>query len=280
VSVLNALLRGLVDFLLAPFRSLPPVAGLVIVSFVVSIFMLIVFKLVSDQKRLVAVKNQITACLFEIRLFSDDLPAIFRAQGEILRHNLTYMRLSLSPKLVGLMILPLVVLIAQLQFHYGYQGLKPGQAVLVKVQLKDAGSSGASAVAPAARLEAPAGLRVDTPAIWLPALRELAWQITPEREGAYELKITVGNETLTKSVDATRQVRRRSPVRVEPKLWKEFLYPAEDPLPAASVAREISVGYLENKVNFFGWGLNWMIAFFILSIVFAFVLKGRFGVTI
>ena len=56
--------------------------------------MLIVFKKTSNQARLEAVKKQIHACLFELRLFSDDLPAILRAQGEILRHNLRYLGLS------------------------------------------------------------------------------------------------------------------------------------------------------------------------------------------
>ena len=56
--------------------------------------------------------------LFEIRLFNDDLRAMLRAQVEILRHNVTYLRLSLVPMLW--MLVPLVLVIAQLQFHYGY----------------------------------------------------------------------------------------------------------------------------------------------------------------
>ena len=41
--------------------------------------------------------RRLHAALFEIRLFNDDLSAIFRAQAEMLRHNLTYLRLSLVP---------------------------------------------------------------------------------------------------------------------------------------------------------------------------------------
>src|SRR5262249_40049636 len=137
VSLVNSILRGAVDLALAPFRSLPALVGLAAVSLVVAVFMLLVLKRVSDQQRLAGVKRRITACLFEIRLFSDDLPAIFRAQGEILRHNLTYMRLSLSPKILLAMVVPVVLLVVQLQFHYGYEGLRPGQTVLVKVNLKD-----------------------------------------------------------------------------------------------------------------------------------------------
>src|SRR5688500_19416424 len=97
--------------------------------------MLLIFRKTSDQKRLAAVKRQIHAGLFEIRLFNDDLRAIFRAQGEILRHNLTYLRLSIVPMLW--MIVPLLLVVAQLQFHYGYSGLTVGQPVLLKAQIRE-----------------------------------------------------------------------------------------------------------------------------------------------
>ncbi len=35
-----------------------------------------------------------------MRLYNDDLPALLRAQGEALRHNLSYVGLSLVPLLI------------------------------------------------------------------------------------------------------------------------------------------------------------------------------------
>src|SRR5512136_557410 len=133
MSLVNALLRALFDLALAPLRSLPAVVSLTLVALVVSIFMLLVFKRTSDQARLAAVKRRVHAGLFEIRLFSDDLRAIFRAQGEILRANATYLRLSLVPMVW--IIVPLVLVMAQLQFQYGYRGLTPGQPALVTADL-------------------------------------------------------------------------------------------------------------------------------------------------
>ena len=97
MSAVNALLRTVFDVLMSPFRSLPPIVGLLVVSLVAAVCMLLVFKKTSNQKKLEAVKRQIHACLFEIRLFNDDLPAILRSQMEILRHNLNYLRLSAVP---------------------------------------------------------------------------------------------------------------------------------------------------------------------------------------
>jgi uncharacterized membrane protein (DUF106 family) len=273
VSALNGLLRPLFDTLLLPFRSLPAVVGLLVVSLVAAIGMLLVFKRTSNQTQLEAVKRQIHACLFEIRMFSDDLPAILRAQGEILRHNLRYLALSLVPMLW--MIVPLLLVIAQLQFHYGYRGLKPGEDFIVKARLKEAAAS-----RPAASLEAPPGLEVATPAVWIPTERELAWRLRAKEWGDYELKLRLGDREYSKTAQVSREVRRRSPERLEAGFWNELLYPAEPPLPKESPLASIVLAYPEDTVSVFGWHVNWLVAFFVLSVAIAFALRSRMGVTL
>jgi uncharacterized membrane protein (DUF106 family) len=275
MSLVNAVLRAVVDWALYPFRDLPPIVGLSVVSFVTAIGLLVIFKHTSNQKALEAVKRKIHACLFEIRLFNDDFRSIFRAQFEILRHNLTYLRYSTVPLVWTLP--PLVLLIAQLQFHYGYEGLVLGKPVLLKVQL-EAGAYGAGAK-PGLRIEAPTGaVAVIEPAVWVPSLGEMTWRIVPETSGDFNLQIRNGAETVTKSVRVTDRLVRRSPFRVRGFL-DELLYPAEPPLPEGGI-ESITVTYPEANVNVFGFDVHWMIVYFLLSIVFAFVLRGPFKVTI
>jgi len=278
MSLINAALRVVFDALLYPFRELPPLVGLTLVSLATGVGMLLVFKATSDQPALAAVKRRIHACLFEIRLFNDDLRAILRAQGEILRHNLTYVRLSLAP--LVWMIVPFVLAIAQLQFHYAYAGLEPGQSAVVKVTLRADRVDGDAGGRPAASLEAPDGLRVETPGVWIPSQRELAWRIRAERAGDYELLVRVGGAADTKTVRVSEAVLRRSPIRVDGSWLDQLIYPAEPPLPSSSPLQAISISYPERDVLLFGWGVHWMVVFFVLSMVFAFALRNRFGVTI
>ncbi len=276
MSLLNAALRPAFDLLLLPFAGMPPLVGLFLVSLLVSVLMLVVFKRTSDQAALALVKRRIHAGIFEIRLFNDDLRAILRAQNEILRHNLTYLRLSLWPMLFVLP--PLVLVIAQLQFHYGYQGLRPGQRALLEVDLaKDAAGAGR----PRARLELPAGLRAETDAVWLKAESQLVWRLLAERDGDYKLGIEVdGGPSLTKTVRVTPRVVRLSPERMEKGFVSQLLYPAEPPIPAGSPVRAVRLSYPGREVEVLGHGMNWMIPFFGLSIAFAFALRGLFKVTI
>ena len=276
MSFINALLRSVVDALLYPFRDLPPIVGLTVVSLVTAIGLLLVFKYTSNQKALEAVKRRVHAGLFEIRLYNDDFRAIMRAQREILRANLTYMRYSMAPMIWTLP--PLILLVAQLQFHYGYSGLTPGQQVLLKVELSADAYSGREK--PPYAVTTPDGLHLDDPAVWIPTLGEMAWRLTAEATGDYELEIRAGSETVTKTVRVTDRVVRRSPTKVRGFL-NELIYPAESSLPGDGAIESIAVTYPDANVDVFGLiELHWMIVFFVLSIVFAFILRGPFGVTL
>jgi uncharacterized membrane protein (DUF106 family) len=276
MSMINAVLRPFFDLLLAPFRALPAIVSLAVVSLLASVLMLVIFKRTSNQERLAAVKRRIHAGLFEIRLFSDDLRAIFRAQGEILRANVTYVRLSLAPMIFILP--PFVLVMAQLQYHYGYEGLRPGRPALITADLDGDLATGSR---PAATLEAPDGVRIETETAWLPSAKQVAWRIVAEREGEYQLSLRLGNApAVTKSLSAGRLPVRRSPIRVGGGFVDQLLHPAESPMPVTSPFRAIRVTYPDAEVSVFGFGMHWMIPFFVLSIVFAFALRGVFKVTI
>ncbi len=293
--ILNNLLGRLFDVLLYPFQDLPPIVGLTVVSVITGIAMLLVFRATSDQEGLRAVKRRIHAGIFEIRLFNDDPRAILRAQADILRHSLTYLRLSLVPMLW--MIIPLLLVLIQLQFHYGYGGLEPGSKTIVKVKFK-AGSyagglaggrpggvqrldEGASAPpGPSLSLEVPPGIRVESPLLWIPSLGEADWRVAAQQPGEYELHVRVGEDVFGKRLRVSEAVVRRSPVRPSSGLLDQLLYPVEPPLPADAPIESITVSYPEGDVSLLGWETHWLVVFFILTVVVAFALQRPFKVTL
>ncbi len=286
MATVNSILRGVVSAALTPLRGVPELASLAVIALVAAVGMLLVYKVASNQEGIAAVKTKIHACLFEIRLFNDDIRAMLRAQGELLGHNLRYMRFALVP--MAIMIVPFFLLIAQLQFHYGYRSLAPGQPVIVQATL-DPGWEGkvptedAGGIAkPVARLVAPAGVDVQTPALWIPSERQLAWRVAGEKAGDYRLSVELGDQRYDKSLrvgaGATERLALISPIRPRSVL-DQLVYPAEPPL-AAGPVESISVAYPSHDVWFFGWNTHWLVVFFILSIVFAFALRNRMGVSI
>lgn len=247
--------------------------SLAAISLVTAVVLLVVVRYTSNQGGIAQVKRAIRAGLFEIRLFNDDLRAILRAQGEILRHNLTYLRLSAVPLLW--VALPLTIVIGQLQACYGYDGLHPGQTALVKV-----GLGGEAGDAPELQLTAPSGVRVETPPVWIPSLREAAWRIAAERPGDYEVTVLVNGAPLTKRVHVGDGLTRRTPYRLERGVVNWIFYPGEPALPSGAAVQSIEVTYPARAFPALGWDAHWLVIFFVLTLIFAFLLRRPFGVVL
>ncbi len=274
MRILNALLGGIINGLLFPFRSFPPLVGLTVVSVLTGVAMLLVFRATSNQKGVAAVKRRIAAGVFEIRLFNDDPRAILRAQADILRHTVTYLGLNLVPMLW--MIVPLVLVIIQLQFHYGYAGLEPGSTALVKVKVNDASAS----AAPDVSLDADLGIEVESPLLWIPSLGEANWRIAARHLGDHELRVLIGGEVFAKRVRVTDAVVRLAPVRPSNRFVDQLFNPVERPLPADAPVESITVTYPEARIGFLFWDAHWLVVFFVLSILTALVLQRPFKVTL
>ena len=300
MSLINSLLRPLFDALLYPFRSLPALVGLSLLALVTAIAMLWVYKKVSNQKGLEAVKRKMAASLFEIRLFNDDFRHIARAQADILRFNLTYLRLSMVPMVFILP--PLVLVVAQLQFHYGYAPLEAGEATLLEVELEEGWEAGGEvpttdAGKPVVELDLPPGLVAETPPVWVPGERTLSWRLrardngTGDAErggpGGGDIGVVLGAQRVEKSFLTTDAWVRRSPVRPDGSFLDQLIYPAEPPLPSASAVGRIDLPLPSAVVDVFGWEVRemagvpaWMIVYFVLAVIFAFALRKPFGVQI
>ena len=286
MSLVNAALRAVFDSLLAPFAALPPIVPVALVSLVSGVFALLVYRWTSNQEALAAVKKRLFAHLLEVRLFNDDLRAVLLAQLRLLRENLTYLRLNLVP--LAWMIVPFVLVIAQMQFHYGYEALEVGDRTLLVVDLADSGPEatpdGGLAPRPPVHLETPPGVTAETEDVWVPSLRQVVWRLRADAAGRHELVVTADGEAFTKSVSVEstegRRWERRSPTRRRAALLDQLLYPAEPSLPRGGPLERIDVQYPAASISFFGlFDVHWLIAFLILSLAFAFALRSRFGVT-
>ena len=272
----NALVGGLIDAALSPFESLPPIVGLSAVSLAVAVAMLLAMRLTTNQRAIAAVKRRIEAAFFEVRLFNDDVRAL-HALGDVLRHNLSYFRLSLAP--LPWVAVPLVLLIAHLQFYYGYDGFAPTQSTVLKVRLKESAVL-VSGAAPSIEVVAPPGITIQTPHVWIPGEREAAWRIGFDHPGEYELTVTAGASIVSKRIRVSDQLGWRTPGRYAAGWLNEVLYPAEPPIDGEAPIESIIVHYGERKVSIFGMSTGWLVVFFVLTLLFAWILRSRFGVVI
>jgi hypothetical protein len=265
MAAVNGFVAWAVGVLLLPFQALPSLAALAAFSFLTALGTLLVFKRVANQEALAEVKRQMSASIFEMRLYSHDLPVILRSQAGVFRHTLGYLRLSLVPML--LVILPIALMLAHLHPYYGHASLRPGDSTILTVRIGAPGSE-----RPDIRLEVPAALEVETPGVWAPALGEMAWRVGVKDWGEHTIRVAVGESTVTKAVDVSEGLSRRSSIRPGPSLAGQFLHPSEPPLPPGAVST-VAVGYPEN-------GLGWLAWFFVFTAIFVLLLRRPLRVTI
>ena len=267
-NLINRSLTFAFDLFYLPLSVLGPMGSLAVFSAVTGVLMLWVYKHVSNQEAIRRHKSQVMGNLIGVRLFQDDLGVFFQLQRRILGATLRYASHSLKP--LAVVLVPIVLILIQLDWRYGARPFEPGEAALLKVTVADA------AALPAVSLEGVEGVVVETPAIRIPSQREVVWRIRAAHVGAHDLVVKVGDMALTKRV-VVGETTDVIPVTRTSEFLKAMLYPGETPI-ADGPVRSITVLHPAADVDVFGWRMHWLIPFFGLSVLTGFALKGVFGV--
>ena len=273
--VFNSIFGKIFEVLFFPFRNMSPWVGMILVSFLTALLMLFVFRFTSNQEGIRKVKNKIKAHLLEIRLFKDSLIISLKAQGWILRYNLKYIGYSAKPLLV--MIVPLILILIQLNMWFAYQSLEPGQEAVLKAELQENQNLLDSEFI----IETSSGLEVETLPLRIEEDNEVNCRIRAKEAGIHELKFVLNGEEFVKKVAiAQKPLSKISSVKVHRNFMSELLNPGEPPISGGIPVKSIEIKYPSKHMNLFGWRIHWIIVYFALSIIFGFSFKSVFKVEI
>lgn len=273
--IFNSIFGKIFEFIFFPFRNLSPWIGMILISLITGLLMLVVFRYTSNQEGIRNVKNKIKAHLLELRLFKDSLALSLKAQGSILRYNLKYIGYSGKPLLV--MIIPLILILIQLNFWFAYQSLEPGEATILKLKLKD----GQNILDADISVESTQFLTIETPPLRIEEEKEINWRLRPADKGLHTLTFRINRKTFIKRVAvAQKPLSKISPLKVQRNFIDELFNPGEAPLAKDLPVKSIEVKYQAKNMNLFGWHIHWIIAYFVLSIIFGFAFKGILKVEI
>ena len=273
--IFNSAFGKLFDALFLPFRGMSPWVGMILISFLTGLLMLFVFKWTSNQQGIQKVKNRIKAHLLELRLFKDSLSQSLRSQGNILRCNLTYISYSVKPMLV--MIIPLILILIQLNFWFGYESLTPNEPAILKIKLVEDQNPLETQIA----VQLSSGLVMETPPLRIEESSEINWRFSATQAGIQQFTVTINGETITKKVSvAQKPLSKISPLKTNKNFFDQVMYPTESPIKGQIPVKSIEVQYPTKSMNLFGWKLHWIIVYFALSIIFGFAFKGILKVQI
>lgn len=273
--IFNSVFGKLFDLIFLPFRNMSPWIGMVVTSLLTGFLMLLVFRFTSNQKGIRKAKNRIKAHLLEFRLFKDSLSISLKAQGNILRNNLKYLRYYGKPMLI--MIIPLILILFQLNLWFGYQSLTPGEAAILRVELEE----GIDLLNMEFKIESSTGFDIETPPLRIVEEREINWRLRAREKGIHDLILVADGHRITKKVAVAQNLLSKiSPLRARRNFINELLNPGESPLSGDLPFKVIEVKYPAKNMNLFGWYIHWLIIYVALAVIFSFAFKGVFKVEI
>jgi hypothetical protein len=249
-----------------------PLLLVLAISIVIGLLMVIVFRYTSDQKAIGRAKDRLKAHLLAVRLFQDQLPVVMRAYGKILRGTGSYLRLAFTPFLIA--ILPITFLIVQLDRYFGWLPLRPAQTFLVEARVDDPTALNE------ASLQLPPELSSSAPAVHVPKNNEIVWRVVAGREGRYDIRIAAAGQTLSKQVVVSPGLARISPVRLKDNFWERMFTSGEPALAENSPVQSIAVGYPPRVISFAWMEWNWIVLFFVVSLIAGFVFKSVLGIQV
>ncbi len=262
-----------------------PLAIVIVVSLVIGLVMVVLFGYTSDQKAIGIAKDQLKAHLLAVRLYRDQIPVVMGSYGKILRGTGRYLKLAFMPLLY--VIIPITLLMVQIDRYLGQTPLPPNTPFLLTVHLSGqgsgvqaAGQTGDADALNAVTLDLPAEVTMTAPPVHIAADNDVVWRLSGSQEGKYELKITAGGESAAKTVCIGNNLPRISTIRLRGQFWNRLFSSAEPALPQTSPIESISINYPDRDIDVAGYGMNWIWLFFILSMVAGFIFKELLGIQI
>jgi len=269
----NQAVGALFDLFFFPFREMNPWVGFTAATLLTAVLMLLAYRFASNQRGIHLTKDRISAYLLEVRLYRDDPLTVLRAQALLLAYNLRYLGHSLVPFLV--LMVPLALVLVQMDLRFGRRALAPSETAIVKIRLEPDRKPTTLSVT----LDSTPGLAVETPPLRIDTEAEINWRIRAIRIGSHTLWAGVGAEMGEIQVEVYRAGLSLLPAtRVRTGVIDQLLNPGLPPLPVSSAIRRMEVDYPARSMPIFGLKLHWIIPFFLLTFLLGLSLKGLFRI--
>jgi hypothetical protein len=273
MAMINAAITRGFDLFFAPFARANPWLGMVAISLLSGLVLLLIFRYTSNQRGIRAAKDRIIAHLLAVWLYRDELSVVLRSQAGVFVDDLRYLGYALVP--LACMILPVGIFLLQTDLRYGHRPLRVGEQAIVAAQIRpEAGP------VDDVTISAPPGIRVETPALRMPALGEVDWRVRAVAPGRHELRFAVQGVEFTKEIVVGDHMTRVAPRRVDDGVWPQLLNPGEPPLAAAGPAAWVEVSYPDAWLRLRGWRMHWIWPWLVLSLIFGYALKGPLRVQV
>ncbi|MBN1232166.1 MAG: hypothetical protein JXA60_02285 [Candidatus Coatesbacteria bacterium] len=237
--------------------SLPDWVAITLISLLTSVLALFVYKKVSDPLKIKTAKSMVKAGILEMLLFKDNPAQTVKSLKFVLSANLKYFLANLKP--VAYLIIPAIVLIIQVEPHLAHRPFKKNETFLFSLR------------------------GINKPDVEFKGLIKETDPFFLEEENRYywRLKYNSDKDAIIKLSDKTREIKVKGSKNSflfsgSSKSLSGILSPV--PYNALDGIQAYEIKYPEREIEFLSVKTYWLYPYFLLTILFAFILKGFFKV--
>lgn len=268
VDFYNGIVTQLCQILFAPFKEYLGL-GLITVSAFCGVLFLYLYGKVSNQTAIRDTKRQIYTLLLEVALFRKDLRVILTSQLGLFKQAFRYLFLAVPPLLV--LIIPCLLLLAQLNLYFGNVPLALNQNALITIVSESTSDLFNVSISAPEELEL-------TPALRASSERSIYLRASAHKDGEHEMSVRLGDHTiLTQPVYSGPRPQALPQISVQD-WWLKLLYPGGSSLSAPIT--QISIDYPAYHLAFAGLKLHWVLVFFIVSLISGLIASKVMGVEV
>ena len=263
---MNVLTNAAGKFLLGWIAFVPGWLSNTIISAVIGILLLVVFKYTSNQKAIGKAKDSIKANMLALKLFKESIIVTFKIEAGLFKAAGLLLLYSARPMLV--MIIPVALILGQLGLWYQKRPLNIGEETIVTIQLNNNIDTALSNIT----LQPAAAAQTILGPVKITSKNQLLWKIKALKEGYHTIIFNIDSKPFTKKLAIGNGFMQTSPLRPGCHPVDMIEYPAEKPFRPDSIVESISIDYPQ-RISLTAGTNTWIIYFFAASIFFALLFK-------
>lgn len=253
------------NFLFGPIARLEPFLGLSIITLIVSIIIVLIYRVVTDQKRMKELKERMNKFQDEMKKLKDNPEKMMAKQKEMMSINMEMMKHSFKPTFYTF--IPVIIIFGWMAANFSYYPALPGEVVTTTVFF-DKEATGQI------QLLVPDGITLLNNSNQTIADGKASWKLKAEKEGDYNLVYEFNSEYIQNDFVVSKEKKTVHASKTRKMLF-DFIYSQnKEPLSGNSLVREIRTDYRQIKpLGIIGFNINWLWSYIILSVIFSMLLR-------
>ena len=239
------------NFVFGPLLLLPPFWSIVIISFLISLIIIICYKFFTNQTEMKQLKDEQKELQKQMKELKNDPSKVMDVQKKAMQTNMKYMMKSMKPTLITF--IPIILIFGWLQANMAFMPFVPGQDFSMEIDFEKGVSGNIT-------ISVPEGISLQGDATRIIEDGKVIFTMRGD-EGVYRspgIEFTVNEKTYTKPLIITQ--------------GREYIQPVLSV--NDDVVKSITASNAPLKVlNIFGWKLSWFWTYLILAIAFSMGLR-------